>query len=75
MHTSVKPCNWLLLTGNEGLLAVFVLIQWITVAHKPAWGQNLSPLDRYTTEKRLGGREEAGKVTFQSEMEQKIATT
>lgn len=26
---------------------MFVLIQWITVAHEPMWGPNLSPLDRY----------------------------
>lgn len=47
----IRSCYWPLLTGN-----VFVLIQWITVGHKPAWRQNLSPLDRYTTVKEMGER-------------------
>lgn len=33
----IRSCNRLLLSGNDRLLAV--LIQWITVAHKPAGGQ------------------------------------
>lgn len=53
MTLFIRSCNWLLLTENKVLLAVFVLIQWITVPHKPAWGQNRSPLD--SLRKKFGG--------------------